>query len=90
MVRDQDFHPYIFLAFLFLGLHIALASPAYQQTDIWEDAANLPDGRPTWMKLDVTSMFFAGFGLIQGFIIVASTLICQQKSNCTKVETVEA
>ena len=72
-----------------MGLHIALASPSYQQTDIWEEAADLPGGRPTWMKLDVTSMFFAGLGLIEGFIIVASTLIGQQKSNCTKVETVE-
>merc|ERR1712203_831566 len=57
------------IAFLFLGLHIALASPAYQQSDIWEEAADLPGGRPTWMKLDVTSMFFAGLGLIEGFII---------------------
>ena len=73
-----------------MGLHIALASPAYQQTDIWEEATDLPGGRPTWMKLDVTSMFFAGLGLIEGFIIVASTLIGQQKANCTKVETVEA
>ena len=73
-----------------MGLHIALASPAYQQSDIWEEAADLPGGRPTWMKLDVTSMFFAGLGLIEGFIIVASTLIGQQKANCTKVETVEA
>ena len=73
-----------------MGLHIALASPAYQQTDIWEEAADLPDGRPTWMKLDVTSMFFAGLGLIEGFIIVASTLIGHQKSNSSKVETVEA
>ena len=39
------------------------------------------------MKLDVTSMFFAGFGLIQGYIIVASTLIAQKKSNCSKVES---
>ena len=41
------------------------------------------------MKLDVTSMFFAGFGLIQGYIIVASTLIAQKKSNCSKVESRE-
>ena len=72
---------------MFLGLHIALTSRAYQQTTIWKEASKLPGGRPTWMKLDVTSMFFAGFGLIQGYIIVASTLIAQKKSNCSKVES---
>merc|ERR1712168_344042 len=77
------------LAFLFCALHIALAAPAYQQTDIWEDAGDSPNGRPKWMKLDVTSMFFAGLGVIEAFIIVATTLISQQKAACGKVENAE-
>ena len=64
---------------LFLALHIGAAAPVYVQTDIWDTAANLPNGRFVYMKLDVASMVFAGLGIIQAFATTQDRLSTWQK-----------
>ena len=68
-------------ASLFLVIHIALVAPSYVQSDQWESAGKLPNGRPLWMILDVCSMLFAGLGAIQGSSIVSSALWSMQFQN---------
>merc|ERR1712147_467063 len=69
------------LAMMFSGIYIGQVAPNYVQDVFpfgqWDDGKAFRD---PWMKYQVTAMVFAGFAIVEGFVINAALL---GKLKCT-------